>query len=258
MFANAATAGWDQMSPGCQERLFPISSGGSKDEMVSCTVYDKKNQYIIVAGNSSSEDYAPAANDHAFAYAVDLQGNWMWGKFFYNVSFAVSTISGCHLDANNRLVLLGQGDSKPVIMELEPKDGLIKKFVSLEKIGTTSDDQPWYKTFGAIYHDTSDYYEPRKSFYYVAFIMSDYTQILKIDSEPNPATANPQTHDIRWNYEYKDPSTDAWKNKKTPRFLHQDGREATRMYLMGRHYGKAAIFKFDKKTAQLEWRLEIN
>ena len=108
--------------------------------MVSCTLFDKQNEYIIVAGNSSSEDYAPAANDHAFAYAVDLHGNWMWGKFFYNVSFAVSTISGCHLDANNKLVLLGQGDSKPVIMELNPKDGLITKFMSLEKIGTTSDD----------------------------------------------------------------------------------------------------------------------
>lgn len=108
------------MSSECQERLFPISSGGSKDEMVSCTLYDEQNGLIIVAGNSSSEDYAPAANDHAFAYAVDLDGNWQWGKFFYNVSFAVSTISGCQLDAKNNLVMFGQGDSKPVIMELNP------------------------------------------------------------------------------------------------------------------------------------------
>lgn len=140
LYVQAATAGWDQMSEECQERLFPISSGGSKDEMVSCTLFDKENEYIIVAGNSSSEDYAPAANDHAFAYAVDLQGNWIWGKFFYNVSFAVSTISGCHLDAKNSLVVLGQGDSKPVIMELNPKDGLITKFMSLEMIGTSTDN----------------------------------------------------------------------------------------------------------------------
>ena len=106
-FARAETAGWDTMSSTCQERLFPISSGGSKDEMVSCTVYDEKNGLIVVAGNSSSQDYAPAANDHAFAYAVDLDGNWRWGKFFYNVSFAISTISGCQMDANNNLVMLG-------------------------------------------------------------------------------------------------------------------------------------------------------
>jgi len=40
----------------------------------------------------------PAANNHAFAYAVDLEGNWVWGKFFYNVSYAVATISGCQLN----------------------------------------------------------------------------------------------------------------------------------------------------------------
>lgn len=92
---KAATAGIDQLSDGCKTKLFPITSGGSKDEKVSCTIYDEVNQLIILAGNSSSEDYVPAANDHAFAYAVDLDGNWKWGKFFYNVSFAISTISGC-------------------------------------------------------------------------------------------------------------------------------------------------------------------
>jgi len=111
------------MSDTCKEKLFPISVGGSKDEKISCTIYDPVNEYIIVAGNSSSEDFVPAANDHAFAYAVDIEGNWKWGKFFYNVSFAVSTISGCHLDANGNVVFLSMGDSMPVIIELNPQDG---------------------------------------------------------------------------------------------------------------------------------------
>ena len=173
LMAYAKTAGYDNISPQCQESLFPISSGGSKDEYVSCTVYDPINQLIIVAGNSTSEDYAPAANEHAFAYAIDLEANWVWGKFFYNVSFAVSTISGCHLDANNALVLLGIGDQKPVIMELDPSSGEITKYVSLEMIGTTSDNTPWYATYGGIYHQTQDIYGKGKSYYYVAFIMSD-------------------------------------------------------------------------------------
>ena len=63
-----------------------------------------------MAGNSTSEDYAPAANDHAFVYAVDLEGNWKWGKFYYNVSFAVSTISGCAMDDNGRLMAMAVGD----------------------------------------------------------------------------------------------------------------------------------------------------
>ena len=124
------------------------------------------------------------------------------------------------MDANNNLVVLGQGDSKPVIMELNPATGLVNKFMSLEMIGTTSDNQPWYKTFGGIYHDTADTFETSKSFYYVAFVMNDYTQIMKIDSNSNPAASSPPKHDIRWNYEFKDNSVDVWKNKKTPRYLH--------------------------------------
>lgn len=30
------------------------------------------------------------------------------------------------------------------------------------------------------------------------------------------------------------------------------------MYLLGRHFGKAGIFKFDKASAHVAWRLEIN
>lgn len=30
------------------------------------------------------------------------------------------------------------------------------------------------------------------------------------------------------------------------------------MYLLGRHRGKASIIKFDKQSAQVDWRLEIN
>jgi hypothetical protein len=83
------TEGWDDLSDTCKQKVFPISAGGSRDEKVSCTLYDPVNEYIIVAGNSTSDDFGPAAIDHAFAYAVDLDGNWKWGKFFYNVSYAV-------------------------------------------------------------------------------------------------------------------------------------------------------------------------
>jgi len=119
--SDFGTYGWENLHDQCKYQLFPISSGGSKDEKVSCTVFDPVNQFIIVA-----------ANDHAFAYAVDLDGNWKWGKFFYNVSYAMSTISGCEVDDNSNLVLLGQGNSVPVIMELNTIDGTVLKFMSLE------------------------------------------------------------------------------------------------------------------------------
>lgn len=227
---------------------------------MSCTVYDPVNKLIIVAGNSTSEDYAPAANDHAFAYAIDLESNWVWGKFFYNVSFAVSTISGCHLDANNALVLLGIGDSKPVIMELDTTNGEVSKYVSLEMIGTSSDNTPWFATYGGIYHETRDIYGKDESYYYVSFIMSDMTQILKINSNPKNASAELLEHEIVWNVEYTNvtDTTNPWTNKKTPRFLHSDSSNEQYMYLLGRHWGKASIFRFSKNNARINWYLQVN
>jgi len=168
---QAATAGIDQLSDGCKQKLFPVTSGGSKDEKVSCIVQDKVNDYIILAGNSSSEDYVPAANDHAFAYAVDMDGNWKWGKFFYNVSFAISTISGCNIDAKGNVVMIGLGNSVPIVMELNPLNGQVTNFVSLDKVGASENSLPWYKTYAAVYHDTAD--QDGSSYYYASFIMQD-------------------------------------------------------------------------------------
>jgi hypothetical protein len=59
-------------------------------------------------------------------------------------------------------------------MELELVTAQVHKFVSLEKIGSSSSNQPWYKTYNAIYHDIST--TPGvKSYYYVAFVMDDKT-----------------------------------------------------------------------------------
>mmetsp|Transcript_9983 Transcript_9983/g.16777 ORF Transcript_9983/g.16777 Transcript_9983/m.16777 type:complete len:207 (+) Transcript_9983:176-796(+) len=206
--------------------MFPVSSGGSKDEKVSCTVYDPTTEYIIVAGNSTSEDYAPAANNHAFAYAVDLDGNWKWGKFFYNVSYAVSTISGCQIDDNGKMIVLGIGDSMPIIMGINPLDGSVTSFLSIDKVGALETNVPWYTTFAAIHHDVSDR-EDGLSYYYVSFIMQDYLMVLKINSVSQL---------IKWNFQYYTAvasAADAWKNKKIPGLLHQDPNDDGRMYLIG-------------------------
>jgi len=66
---------------------------------------------IIVGGSTNSEDFAPAANDHGYLFALDLAGNWQWGKFYYNVSYAVSDISGCQLSSDgSSLTVFGQGN----------------------------------------------------------------------------------------------------------------------------------------------------
>jgi len=81
--AGAETAGWRDLTESCKQKMFPIRSGGSEDEYVTCTVFDEKNEWIIVAGNTTSDDYGPSAAEHAFIYALDTQGNWQWGKYYY-------------------------------------------------------------------------------------------------------------------------------------------------------------------------------
>lgn len=169
-----------------------------------------------MAGNSTSEDYAPAANEHAFVYAVDMEGNWKWGKFFYNVSFAISTVSGCTVDANGNAVMLGMGNNVPLIIEMSLKDGQIMKFVSLDKMGSTETNQPSYGTYSAIYHDIKDA-DNGKSYYYTSFIMDDALQMIKIDSIDHTMVWNYQ-----WKYEYPGGVSTGleYRQKKIPNFLH--------------------------------------
>jgi hypothetical protein len=183
-----------------------------------------KHNLVLVAGNTTSEDYAPAASDHAFLYAIDYDGNWQWGKFFYNVSFAVSSISGCSIDDNNNAVFIGLANSVPIIMEVNPVDGAVLKFLSLEKIGTTSTLMPWYATYGAIHHDLNDQ-DDGKSYYYASFIMDDAMLITKINS---------RTLEVKYSYQYIIMiSGQEWKNKKVPGFLHQDKEDSNKLILFG-------------------------
>jgi hypothetical protein len=195
-FVTAQTNGWDDLSQDCKEKIFPLSSGGSKDEFVSCTVYDKERKQIIVAGNSTSEDYAPAANEHAFIYAVDLEGNWKWGKFYYNVSYAVSTISGCSMDDNGNLMVMAVGDSKPIVMEVDLTEGDVTRFISFEKLGGDEKSLPLFYTASGVYHDVADPADGQ-AYYYISFFQDDIYQVIRVKratkSEPNR---------IIWNYIY--------------------------------------------------------
>jgi hypothetical protein len=86
--------------------------------------------------------------------------------------------------------------------------------------------------------------------------MNDYEQVLKIEDTEEDETASPPRHRIAWNYHYADPNSD-WRNKKTPRFLHQDPTDPSRMYLLGRYYGTASIIKFNKNTFYNDYRLAL-
>ena len=84
------------------------------------------------------------------------------------------------------------GNLVPVIMEVNPLNGTVEHFISVEKIGTNSTNVPTYYTFGAIYHDISDPHDG-KAYYYAGFIMNDIMQMVKI---------NVKEHKVLWNYQY--------------------------------------------------------
>lgn len=76
---------------------------------------------------------------------MDGAGNWMWGNFFYNVSYAVSDITGCKLSSKNSYItVLGKANSKPIVMILNKIDGSINKFVTIEDIATSATAPAYY------------------------------------------------------------------------------------------------------------------
>ena len=114
-----------EFSEQCSYDLFPVYIGGENgDEKISCFLYDARNDVIIVGGNTTSDDFAPASNDHAWLMAMDTNSNVKWGKFFYNVSYALSDIGGCQMSSGgSSLTLLGEGNSQPVIMSVQTETG---------------------------------------------------------------------------------------------------------------------------------------
>ena len=122
-----------------------------------CFVFDPIENLILVGGVTTSEDFAPAPNDHGYLYALDLDANWKWGYFFYNVSYAVSQIDGCQLSSDgSSLAMMGIGNSQPLLMDIKTADGTFNKFISLDYMFASADVVPTYVTSGAIYYDKYD------------------------------------------------------------------------------------------------------
>ena len=143
---SAQTHGWSQLSGTCRRDLFPISIGGSGDEHINCVVHDEKNNQIIVAGNSTSANFVWASRVNAFAVAFDLDGNWKWGKYFWESSKEVKSISACHMSKDGSLVALGVGSvNDRVILEINPQNGAKKNYFNI--VGSI-------KTLDAFYLDS--------------------------------------------------------------------------------------------------------
>ena len=154
LFSLMTAGAFAQLSEQCQYDIFPVFIGGvNGGEKTSCFVYDQKNDLILIGGNTTSDDFAPASNEHGFLMAIDTFGNYKWGNFFYNVSDALSDIQGCQMSSSGEsLTILGVGNSQPVIMAVDPTSGSIDTFISIEYKDRSDDNVPDYAVAGAIYN----------------------------------------------------------------------------------------------------------
>ena len=116
----------------CEQDMFPLVFGGSNQEHITCVLHDKVNDHIVVVGNTTSSDFSGFDSSHGFVFALDQAGKVKWGKTFQNV---VTTITGCHVNSINNLVMLGIGQKHPVILEVSLVAGEVRKLFSIDKQG---------------------------------------------------------------------------------------------------------------------------
>lgn len=208
-----------------------------------------------MGGVSNSEDFAPAPNDHGYMFALDLSGNWMWGSFFYNVSYAVSQIDGCQLSSDGTtLAIMGVGNSQPLLMDMNTKDGTFNKFISLEYTEKSDTVVPTYETYGAIYYDKRDFrdFQP---YFYSAFIKDDVMFMLRV--------ADGGVLGVDWNFSFQDYSaaeiaSEPLLNKKEPSFIVADPKTQSALYLLGRYRGQGSVIRFNKRDGQVRWHAQFN
>ena len=94
-----------KLSEQCTNDLFPVYLGGDNgDEEARCLVYDEERDIMIVGGVTNSNDFAPAAVEHAFLMAMDSESNLKWGNFYYEVAYPLREISGCTLSKDDGLL----------------------------------------------------------------------------------------------------------------------------------------------------------
>ena len=244
-----------QAAAQCESAYWPIYAGGSKDsEDVRCFIYDPNTQLIIVGGVTKSDDFAPAPNDHGYLFALDLDANWKWGSFFYNVSYAVTAIDGCQMSSDGTtLAVAGLGNAQPLLMDINPIDGTFNKFISLDWKDATDTNVPAYVTYGAIYYDKRDYrdYQP---YFYGAFLKDDEMFMLRVRDSGSDL-------EVDWNFRFveytaAEVAVEKLLNKKEPTFIVPDPKQQSALYMIGRYRGKGSVIRFNKRDGSVRWHAQ--
>ena len=173
--------GSKQFPTRCIEQNLPITVGGSRDDFATCLVYDPGSQLLISGGKTLSSDFGPANTAHGFLFAVNLEGDWVWGNYFMNLTSAVRSISGCQLSSDGQsLVVLATTQDQVVMAVVNATSGKVTNLYSLEdKASAASTTKPSYSTQGAILLDSNDSSDGR-AYLYASFLKDNEQQLVKI------------------------------------------------------------------------------
>ena len=209
--------------------MFPVTTGGIFDEFVNCTLYDEVNDLIIVAGETLSATFGPNTQPHGFAYALDNDGNWIWGYYYYNVGTGLAGISGCKFDQNGDLLFFWKSQEKPYILKIntaEPNTTL--SYVTLSPIkdeDAEEEAENYFELFHAFYHDIEDPYDGL-AYYYLSFLLDKSLYIVKVQAEDMIVTES-----VKYNFEGDE--TNVFQDINIPRFMDQDPDEKNSLLLIG-------------------------
>ena len=150
-----------------------MTVGGSRDDVARCLVHDPANDLIIVGGMTKSNDFGPSNTDYGFLYAINFQGDWVWGNYFRNTTGEIRDISGCQLASDgSQMIILGTSREQVVMGLVNTTTGRMNNLYSLEnKEGAKRNaEPPEYQTFGAIMLDSLDF-QDQKAYIYASFLM---------------------------------------------------------------------------------------
>jgi len=148
---------------------------------------------------------------------------------------------------------MGLGNSQPLLMDINTKNGTFNRFISLDYIHATKDVVPTYQTYGAIYYDKRDYrdYQP---YFYASFIKDNEMFMLRVADGGNL--------NVDWNYNFQDytateVASNALLNLKEPDFFLPDPTSSNSMYMIGRYRGLGSVLKFNKRDGSIRWHAQF-
>ena len=84
------------------QAAFPVTVGGSSDDVVHCIAYDQYNNLVLIGGNTESDDFGPASSKRGYLYALDSSGEIEWSLSYKNKSSSLTEITGCSVTMDGK------------------------------------------------------------------------------------------------------------------------------------------------------------